>query len=731
MKKMGKNDFDMEFNFDEEFDFDPNAFLGTDDFDKDIDLSEFTDEELGLAPAPAEEEPAEADLDVDLGDDLDFASDLDLKDLMDLGDDEDLTADFDFEKEFSAEPEEADEPEEEEEEEDPFAFATEDDDLDLDDLDLGEEEDSFEDEDLSDEPDFPAVSEFSEDEEETETAMDETMIFPPRREQREEAYQQPQEEEPSDFQEEAVEEEASEEENVPAKNPRRRQAPKEKKEFKMPQFTTPSFLTKFYELYFAPLTNKSLLEEPVDPNKPRRRRKKSKVQIFKEVYLPPILVCLTAVMVLVFVVGSISNIIDTRQQQKETERLQAQAESNEAARIESEYETLMREAEELAASYDYKGAIEKLNSFTGVQSDYPDLVSKLSEYTQIQATMVEYRDPSLIPNLSFHVLIADPTRAFADPELGGNYNKNFVTIDEFSKILDQLYANGYILVDFDSFTELRTNVDGSQQFIAESLYLPEDRKPVMITETMVNYFEYMIDSNDDGTADAGGAGFASKLVVDENGDIKAEYVDINSQTHVGNYDLVPILEDFIKEHPDFVYQGARATLAVTGSEGIFGYRCTTAYNQSRGTQYYDEQVAGAKKIVEALRNKGYTLACFTYGNSDYSQYTANQIQQDLADWTQQIKPIIGDVNILVYARTADINDYSGTKFNVMSTSGFRYFVSNAKEPWAEINTNYVRQKRLMVTGENMAWYSSMFTDRGLFDPNMVLDATNRGNVPKS
>ncbi len=80
----------------------------------------------------------------------------------------------------------------------------------------------------------------------------------------------------------------------------------------------------------------------------------------------------------------------------------------------------------------------------------------------------------------------------------------------------------------------------------------------MLTETMVNYFEYMVDSNNDGVADAGGAGFANKLVLDENGDIKAQYIDSSNNTLTGNYDFVPILEDFIKAHPDFSYRGARA-----------------------------------------------------------------------------------------------------------------------------------------------------------------------------
>ena len=36
---------------------------------------------------------------------------------------------------------------------------------------------------------------------------------------------------------------------------------------------------------------------------------------------------------------------------------------------------------------------------------------------------------------------------------------------------------------------------------------------------------------------AGGAGFASRLVVDGNGDIKSEMCDVNNQTQVGNFDL--------------------------------------------------------------------------------------------------------------------------------------------------------------------------------------------------
>ena len=45
----------------------------------------------------------------------------------------------------------------------------------------------------------------------------------------------------------------------------------------------------------------------------------------------------------------------------------------------------------------------------------------------------------------------------------------------------------------------------------------------------------------------------------------------------------------------------------------------------------------------------------------------------------------------------------------------------------DINKTFVRQTRLMVTGETLAWYSSQFTS--YFDSNVVLDVATRGGMP--
>ena len=688
---MAKNDFDIDFDFEEEYGFDPKAILGSDFQDENLDLSEFGEEELGIDPA--EEHAAEPDY-------ADF--DVDGLDLDGLGLEENGAED------------QAEGPAFEEDEEPAEGAAFSDDDFDEDDYaDEGDDlldfsrRASFFDAPQTAEPAAPAYEEAHQYEE---PAYEEAAV-------EEEISQQLQQMQEMD---QAEEEAEPQEEPEKPQNPRRRQPSKAKEPIKL---TVPPILTKLVSLYIPP---KDAFEAQPDPNNPRRRRRKSKLQIFKEAYLPTILACLTLVLVVAFCVGAIGNAIDRKRVNDDAAKASSQAAASEAERVASEAQWIMEQAELLAAGYDYEGAIQMLESFSGKLEDYPDMVNLKSEFVNAQGNLVEWKDPNVIPNLSFHVLIHDATRAFSDKQYGGKYNRNFITTEEFSRILEQLYANGYVLVDFDSFISSAIGTDGTTQtFWSDSIFLPEGKKPVMITETMVNYFTYMTDKDEDGDF---GDGFASKLVVDSNGDIKAEYVDANGQTLTGDYDLVPILETFIQAHPDFAYKGARATLAVCGYDGIFGYRINTSVISNEGQDYYAEQVAGAEKVVAALRNQGYTLACYTFGNENYSELNANQISEDIKYWTNQITPVIGEVDVLVFAQTSDIGDYTGNKFTVLYNAGFRYFVSNSDQASTSVNSTYIKQNRLMVTGNTLCWKSSTFS--ALFDCNAILNLTARGgSVP--
>ena len=644
---MGKNDFDYNFGVENGDDFDPKAFLDSDAFDSDMDLTEFTDEELGLSPAPEGGEPTQSD-----GDEFDLEG-------LDLGTDFDLdeTGDENF---------------------DDFLNSAE----------LSEDE-------MADSYESEGVPEEDTEAEEGNREMDYA-------------------------EEENIEDDGKD------KPIRRRKA----KTFKvtLPKLGIPNIFTKFFDIYFAPIVNKEMREDPVDPNNPRRRRRKTRSQIFKEVYLPPILACLCLILVLSFVIGSVSNLIEDHKTEQSRKESQLNESISQAQMEQQRIEQLVKDAENYATVYDYDNAITTLNSI-GDLTAHQDIQAKISEYVNIQNSLQAHKDPSLIPNLSFNLLIEDFERTKADNELKGQYNKNFVTTGEFRKILDALYANGYVLVDFDSFTASQTDTSGNEIFIQTDILLPTGKKPIMITETLTNYFNYMVDGNGDNVADAQGFGFANKLVI-QNGEIKAQYVDTTGQTLVGDYDLVPILETFIKEHPDFSYKGARAIIGVTGYEGIFGYRITSDYIATKGQDYVNQEIAGAKELVQALRDKGYTLACNTFRNLPYGQKSVTEISADLQSWNTHIAPVIGDVDVFVFVKNSPISSYTDAAFQQLYNNGFRYFVEEGTSTYAEVNTTYVRQKRFIVSGNTMAWKATNFTSPSMiFDPAAVLDVSSRGQVP--
>ena len=461
-------------------------------------------------------------------------------------------------------------------------------------------------------------------------------------------------------------------------------------------------------------------EVPVNP----RRKPLSRERLIKEVYLPPIIAGVTALLCLIFIFGGVGRVVKNYISDRNQGIIDAENAESEKSRLQAESERLLKEAALLAAGYDYQGALDKLNSFSDAANmdKYSEMIDKRAEYSALKNQLQGWNEPSSIANLSFQMLVVDTDRAYNDYKYKQQYKDNFVTVAEFEKILEQLYQKGYVLVDFESFVTETTAEDGSVTFGTTPIYLPSGKTPIMLSQTMVNYMNYMLATDEADTDGGYGDGFASKLVVRE-GEIVAEYMDASGNTLYGEYDFVPILNRFIEEHPDFSYKGARAILAVTGDEGLFGYRTMPSVIESKGQAYYDEQVAGAKEIIEALRNQGYTIASYTYANKDYNAYSATEIQADMDLWTKEVTPILGECDTIIFAKGTDIStstNYEGNKFRVLSSKGFRYFIGASQVPWGEVNPTYVRQTRVMVTGKDMTSAASTYTK--FFDAKSILDS---------
>ncbi len=467
------------------------------------------------------------------------------------------------------------------------------------------------------------------------------------------------------------------------------------------------------------MDEQNLDKRPANP----RRRKRTKFQIFKEVYLPVIIAGIAAILILIFIIGSIvravqNHTLKTQLAQEESIALQQQAEA-----LAQESEDILIRSAQFASQCDYDRAITLIKSFSGDITAYPNLTEALEQYENAKASLVLWNDPNKVLNLSFQPLIADSERAFSDSTYGTSYNKNYVTTGEFQKILQQLYENGYMLVRLSDVTSENGPKD---------LYLPNGKKPLILTQTHVNYNTYMIDGDGDKLPDKDGDGFASKLILDENGNLSCSMVNSQGETVTGEFDLVPILESFIETHPGFSYQGARAILAVTGYDGIFGYRTNPAAEEYFGSAFRDSEAEAARELVAALDTCGYEFACYTYENEPYSELTAGQIQAELTKWQTEVTPILGETDIFVFCRNSDIapngSAYSDDKFGAIQSSGFKYYLGFCENgtPTYSAHSGYIRQGRILVTGSNMAYQKAWF--QGIFDPDAVLESA-RGAIP--
>lgn len=435
------------------------------------------------------------------------------------------------------------------------------------------------------------------------------------------------------------------------------------------------------------------------PDNPRRKQK-TKAEIFRETYLPFLIIAVAVLAVIAIVVGIVSAISKRNAANSPEQSIRKELEQQASA--------LLTQAEELATVYDYDGALEILNSFEGEAEDFPKIQEAIATYTLAKDSMVAWT-ASQVPNLSFHTLVVDLEAALADADYGtegsNQYNTNFVTVREFYDILQQLYDGGYVLVDLD---DLYTYDEAAGTYAEQKLYLPAGKKPILLTQTHCSYYSYMEDCH----------GFATKLLYSESKGFYNQYVTADGQSLTGNYDLVPVLESFLRSYPDFSYQGARAILAISGYDGVFGYRVTS---ETLSDEALAQERADATALAQALREAGYTIACYTYNNLNYSTYNAQAIGSDIWQWQTHIASVVGQTDILVFAQGSDIGTSyeDNEKFDTLYESGFRYFLGSASFISCQVSDSYVRHSRLMVTGYNLCyhsgWFDGILTTDGLLD----------------
>ncbi len=256
--------------------------------------------------------------------------------------------------------------------------------------------------------------------------------------------------------------------------------------------------------------------------------------------------------------------------------------------------------------------------------------SSSSGVDNISVNKVEYSET--VEHAFTHCLLAYPSLALSDENpLKETYEQNCLTPNEFKKILSQLYSNNYALIDINKLFEEK---DG--KIVKSKIQVPSGKKPIVLSFDDVVYDEKKAK-----------LGMVDKIIVDSSGELASETEitwGLKPITEISKEnEFIPILEEFIKTHPDFSIDGARGTICLTGFDGILGYRTSDLNTTNR-----KQEINRAKIVVEKLKEKGWNFACHSFGHYHMKEISFEEFEEEIKNWKEQVEPIIGETKIYVY-----------------------------------------------------------------------------------
>ncbi len=288
-----------------------------------------------------------------------------------------------------------------------------------------------------------------------------------------------------------------------------------------------------------------------------------------------------------------------------------------------------------------------------------------------------------IYHIFFHSLIIYPELAYTADEKGSSYESYMITRDQFNSILSELYRNNYILIDIASIY----SVDASGAVSQKPLFIPKGKKPLIISLDDLSYYSYMR-----------GRGFANKLVLDTDGRVATEVITPKGETVVTrDGDVVPILDDFVASHPDFSQGNAKGVIALTGFEGILGYRTDSRHASS--SEAVGETLR-AIKVAQVLKSEGWKFASHSYSH-DHSFLTGSisldDLKKDTQEWDNEVKPLVGNTDIFIgpFGQIFSVHD---PRRNYLISRGFRMFCGVGMDLYLHYFHDHVMMNRADIDG---------------------------------
>lgn len=176
----------------------------------------------------------------------------------------------------------------------------------------------------------------------------------------------------------------------------------------------------------------------------------------------------------------------------------------------------------------------------------------------------------------------------------------------------------------------------------------------------------------------------------------------------------------------------KGIIALTGYNGILGYRTDIAYKTRKDLDEYQEKFfeenpdfdkaawkkerQQAKKVADAMKEEGWEFASHTWGHINVGEASLERLQTDTQKWLDYVKPLVGDTNVIIFAFGSDLGDWQpytsdNEKFAYLKSMGFDIYCNvDSTQYWVQFGENYMRQGRRNLDGYRMYYNPEMLED---------------------
>ena len=318
--------------------------------------------------------------------------------------------------------------------------------------------------------------------------------------------------------------------------------------------------------------------------------------------------------------------------------------------------------------------------------------------------LVEYKGDFF--HVFFHYLIAYPDIAKTTSYMA-NLDTDCVTAKEFKAALQDLYERDFVLVDITTYVTNDVDDDGNPIIKRAPVMVPPGKKPLVMSFDDLSYTTNKLHK---GTID--------KIILDADGNLAAQTIMEDGTVDI-RYDneVIPILEAFVSEHPDFSPFGVKGMLALTGFDGILGYRT------HRDSPNRESEIEAVKPIIQALKDAGWTFASHSYGHIHTDKQTIERVTEDANHWRDEVQPLVGETPVLVYPFGESVKN-TDPKFKILMDHGFNIFCGVGMKPFASWKSNYFFMDRQSIDGYTLRNYADTHLVP-LIDAHDVFDAEAR------